>query len=239
MNLLFRDSDLVVAEKPAGMLVHPSDWDRRSGPTAMDVLRDELGCRVHPVHRLDRAASGCLMMALSPEATTGMSELWPTSEVKKRYWVVVRGWVEDSGRIDRALVQDNGGDPKPALTEFRCLERGEVPISEGPFPKARVSWVEAEIFTGRFHQLRRHFAGQGHPVLGDSMHGDGRHNRLVRSLNAGEKRLLLHARSLSFRHFRSGEHHAVVACPDPTFIQLLESLFGVEAVARRLKEPVA
>ncbi len=234
MNLLFRDSDLVVAEKPAGMLVHPSDWDRRSGPTAMDVLRDQLGSKVHPVHRLDRGASGCLMMALSPEATSGMSELWPTPEVKKRYWVVVRGWVEDSGRIDRALVQDNGGEPKPALTEFRCLERAEVPISEGPFPTARVSWVEAEIFTGRFHQLRRHFAGQGHPVLGDSMHGDGKHNRLVRTLNAGEKRLLLHARSLSFRHFRSGEHHAVVACPDPTFIHLLKSLFGNEASDQHL-----
>lgn len=238
MNLLFRDSDLVVAEKPAGMLVHPSDWDRRSGPTAMEMLRDELGCRVHPVHRLDRAASGCLMVALSPEAASRISEQWSTTDVRKRYWLVVRGWVEDSGRIDRALVQENGGNAKPALTEFRCLERGEVPIQEGPFPTARISWVEAEIYTGRFHQLRRHFAGQGHPVLGDSMHGDGRHNRLVRSLNAGEKRLLLHARSLSFRHFRSGELHTVIACPDPTFIQLLESLFGMEAVARRLKEPV-
>lgn len=215
--------------KPAGMLMHPSALDRRAGPTLVEFLREQFGKPVHPVHRLDRGASGCLLVAFHAEAAAKMSEFWRTHSVRKRYWIVVRGWIDDSGRIERPLAQDNNDELKPALTEYRCLARAELPEPVGPHPTARYSWADVQIGTGRYHQIRRHFAGESHPVLGDSVYGDGRHNRHLRQLSGGEKRLLLFSRQLEFTHYRTGQNLRITANPDAELDRLLRRIFGPQA----------
>ena len=238
INVLYSDSDLAVVQKPAGMLVHPSPMERRPGPTLVEVLREQLGGPIHLINRLDRAASGCLLITRSPEATARLAELLKLGEVRKTYWIVVRGWTPENGQIDRPLVPEKGGEAKAALTRYRRLACTEIPEPVGKYPSARYSWVEVKIDTGRYHQIRRHFAGISHPVVGDSVYGDGRHNDYSRSWFGGQKRLFLFARSIEFLHFRSGQRLRSHAELDSELAPVFSRLFGgEEASAHDSMEP--
>jgi tRNA pseudouridine65 synthase len=229
IELLYRDADLAVAFKPAGVFTHPSKLDRRAGPSLMDLLRDQLGQPVFIIHRLDRSASGCLLVALNREAASRAGAGFRERQIVKTYWIVVRGWTEAEGTIDRALDEDADGVPKASVTNYRTLARVELPVPIGPHSSARYSWVEVKPETGRHHQIRRHFAGQSHPVLGDSVYGDGRHNRQLRQWTAGEKRLMLMGRALEFERWDTGARIRAEARPDPLFAGVLRKLFPEKA----------
>ena len=103
LPVIYRDEDLVAINKPSGLLVHRSPIDRHETRFALQMVRDQLGQRVYPVHRLDKPTSGVLLFALSPEMARGLSEQFSAHIVQKRYMAVVRGWCPEQGLVDHPL----------------------------------------------------------------------------------------------------------------------------------------
>jgi tRNA pseudouridine65 synthase len=185
------------------MMVHRSSRST-DGRFIMGLLRDQLGQRVWPIHRLDRATSGVLLFSLDAATAGALGQQVMAREVGKRYLCVVRGFIDDEGVIDHPLQAEGRGPEQEAVTAYRCLARMELPIPIGCYPTARYSLVEARPRTGRMHQLRRHFKHLFHPIIGDTTYGEGRHNRLFRQ-HLGCHRMLLHASDLELRHPVNGE----------------------------------
>ena len=154
-----------------------------------------------PLHRLDKATSGVLLFGRSADAASTWGKAFESGAVAKRYLALVRGWPPESGEIDYALARDpelpSAGQLRvPALTRFRRLRSFEWPFSvEGRHPTSRYALVEIETLTGRRHQIRRHFKHIAHPLVGDTTHGKGAHNRAVAQW-LGVERLWLHAVSV-------------------------------------------
>jgi tRNA pseudouridine65 synthase len=199
LRLLYRDEHVVVVDKPAGLAVHRGWAPERD--VAMVRVRDALGLRVYPVHRLDRGTSGVLVLALSPEAAAAMAESFAKGLVHKCYLALVRGVPAESSVIDHPLPpgEDRAAARVPART---AISRREV--------FGRYSLVEARPETGRLHQVRRHLKHIACPIIGDVNYGKGEHNRLFRE-RFGLHRMFLHALSVTFPHPASGGPVAVCA----------------------------
>jgi tRNA pseudouridine65 synthase len=203
IDLLFVDAHVVVANKPSGLLVHRgSDND---DDVALFRVRDAVGERVHPLHRLDRGPSGALVFARTREAAATLARAFEEGRVDKRYLALVRGVPPDSGRIDYAIPRGEGQPRVAAVTRFRRVVAS---------PVDRCSLVEAIPETGRFHQVRRHLRHIGHPLVGDVNYGSGELNRHYRA-QYGLYRLALHAQFVAFDHPVTGARIEVTA-PMPT-----------------------
>lgn len=207
----------VAIDKPAGLVVHRAEHTRDE-PAVLQLARDQLGRYVHPVHRLDRATSGVLLLALDVETARWLGDAFAERRVDKRYVAIVRGWIEDRCVVDHPLLEEGASAPVDAVTEFVRLATFEVPIAVGRYSTGRYSLVEAFPRTGRMHQLRRHLAHLRHPIIGDVTYGDGRHNRMFRE-QFGVHRLLLHARRLAFTDLDGSE--AVIEAPVPAAFDCL------------------
>jgi len=189
----------VAVAKPPGLLSTPSPKapDR---VTCMSLLRDQLGHRVYPLHRLDRATSGVLVFGLDPAAAGQWAIHFRERRVHKSYLALVRGWVDPQGEIDypievaREVARE--GVRVDALTRYQCLAQVEVAVPVGRYPTARYSLVRAWPVTGRNHQIRRHFKHLRHPLVVDPEYGDAHHNRFFRERYG--RRLMLHAWTLEF-----------------------------------------
>ncbi|HYE36361.1 tRNA pseudouridine(65) synthase TruC [Methylocaldum sp.] len=233
MEILYQDDSLVAVDKPAGLLVHRSDIDRHETRYAMRIVRDRLDRRVYPIHRLDKPTSGVLVFALDSDTARRMTELFSGGAVEKSYLAVVRGYTDETGMIDYALEEqlDRMTDAKarldkpaqPAVTVYRRLGIVELPFAVGRYPTARYSLLRVSPKTGRKHQIRRHMKHIFHPVVGDTSHGDGRHNDFVRA-HFGCHRLLLCATDLVFTHPHTGERLHVKAPLDDTFQSIVNDL---------------
>lgn len=224
LPVLFRDDWLAVVDKPAGLMVHDSALARGETDFAADRLRAQFNAPVFLVHRLDRATSGCLLLAFDRETASGLGKGVMAGELEKAYLAVARGWPEAAFTIDHPL--DGGpGKPvkKPAVTRFERLATCELDVPSAGFATSRYALLRAWPRTGRFRQIRRHLKHASHHLIGDTSHGEGRHNRTFRML--GIHRMLLHAERLSFLHPRTGERLAVEAAPDAGFARAL-ALFG-------------
>jgi len=215
LDILYEDDALIAINKPSGLLVHPSWIAPRRTPNCVSMIKRYLdGATVHTVHRLDRATSGVLLFAKQKEAAKVMNEAFAERRVRKTYLCVVRGYIDEEDVIDYALKEkfDKMEDKrtrqdKPAqdaVTAYRRLATVELPIPVGRYPAARYSLVECKPHTGRKHQIRRHMKHIFHPIVGDTKHGDGRHNKLWRE-HFDLQRLLLMATELSFYHPLTGE----------------------------------
>lgn len=202
LPILHRDADLVAIDKPAGLLVHPSALDAHEERTAVQLLQHQLGERLHPLHRLDKATSGVLLFARTPQAARHWGLAFEAGEIRKRYVALVRGWPQDQGEIDYPLARDpelpSAGQPRvPAATRYRRLACFDWPFSaDGRHPSSRYALVDIEPLTGRRHQIRRHFKHIAHPLVGDTTHGKGAHNRAVAQW-LGVQRLWLHAAAIA------------------------------------------
>ncbi|MEZ5588030.1 MAG: pseudouridine synthase [Sedimenticolaceae bacterium] len=199
LTILYQDAYYVAIDKPAGLLVHrsPISTDR---VFALQTLRDQLGRRVYPVHRLDRATSGVLVFGLSAGSAGRLAAQFESRQVDKEYLAVARGWVEPGGTIDHPVADGDGsGIAQPACTSYRCLARVELPFAVDRHPTARYSLVSVSPQTGRRQQIRKHFKHISHHLIGDTTHGNGRHNRFFRE-QIGITRLLLMSHRLAFSH---------------------------------------
>jgi tRNA pseudouridine65 synthase len=212
LPIIYRDDSLIAIHKPAGLLVHRSVLDRHETRFALQMLRDQIGQLVYPVHRIDKGTSGLLLFALDREVGRLLYGQFERGEVEKRYIAVVRGYPPESGEIDHPLARmadEHAGiaasaAAQPAQTRFRRLATVELPYRVDRYPSSRYALVELQPLTGRWHQLRRHMKHIAHPIIGDATHGKGRHNRLFQQL-FGHPRLLLAATEMRLVHPASGQ----------------------------------
>ena len=236
LDILYHDEQLVAVNKPSALLVHRSQIDRYESDFAMQIIRDQLGQYVYPVHRLDKPTSGVLLFALDGDTARQMGQLFEAGQVAKRYVAVVRGFTQERGTIDYPLQElhdkmtdakaDPAKAPQRAITHYRRLGTIELPIPVGRYPTARYSFVELCPQTGRKHQLRRHMKHIQHPMVGDTRYGRTEHNNLFRS-HYDLHRLLLHATSLHFPHPANDKPTHIEAPVEKGLAALLEQ-FGWE-----------
>ena len=225
-TVLYRDSWLCAIDKPCDLMVHFSrlGTDRQF---VVQLLRDQIGQKVWPVHRLDRATSGVLLFALDRDTASAVGKQFMAQKVVKRYLAVARGWVEEEGEIDHPLRKHKTSeDGQPSLTRYRRLATAELPFAMGEHDTVRYSLVEVFPKSGRRHQIRRHFKHVFHPLIGDTTYGEGRHNRLFRQHFASH-RLLLHASGLELTHPVDGTRLRLEAPPDKELSRIMRAVFGV------------
>ncbi len=227
LRILHQDDDLIVVDKPAGIHVHPPEDTRHRiprGRNALWLLRRQTGKYLFPVHRLDRATSGVLLFAFSSGIASSLARDLRGHRMRKTYFAVTRGWLPDEGCIDHPLASEtDAGTRKPATTLYRSLARWERPVPVGRYATSRYTLAEVHPVTGRMHQIRRHFAHLSHPLLGDTIYGDGRHNRAFRE-HLGTPQLMLKAYSLEFTHPGTGERLRLVSRWESTWHRLFDSI---------------
>jgi tRNA pseudouridine65 synthase len=233
LPVLYRDEFLVAVHKPSRLLVHRSDIDRHETRFALQIVRDQLGCKVYSVHRLDKGTSGVLVFALQPEAGQVLTAQFEAQQVVKNYLAVVRGYPPEAGEIDHPLtrIRDDyewkgeqmEADTQAALTRYKRLATVELDAAVDKYPSSRYALVELEPMTGRRHQLRRHLKHISHPIIGDSTYGKGRHNRFFQQA-FGCQRMLLASVSLTVTHPASKQPLTLVAPLADDFMNVLTAL---------------
>src|SRR6185437_7008311 len=196
--------------KPAGLVVHPAAGHEEH--TLVNALLHHchgslsgIGGVTRPgiVHRLDKETSGCLVVAKNDETHLALSEQFSSRVVKKIYHALLCGELaRESGEIHAAIARHpthrkrmavhDDGDGRAAHTSYRVLEKLQA-----------ATLVEAQIHTGRTHQIRVHFQHLGHPVVGDETYGAKQNKKLKELMNYAAPRVLLHAKELSFIHPRT------------------------------------
>jgi 23S rRNA pseudouridine1911/1915/1917 synthase len=227
IEVVYEDADLLVVDKPPGLVTHPAPSHR--GPTLAGALRGRIAGGPDPeragiVHRLDRDSSGLLVLTKTDEAHAALSKQLRRREVRREYLALVEGRPEaESGTIEapigrdrarRTVVSTRSDRPRQAVTRFEVIER--LP---------RTALLRVQLETGRTHQIRAHLAAIGHPVCGDPQYGGRASGRRM-----GLERQFLHAEKLRFRHPRTRE---IVQCESKPPVDLHRAL----DVARR--EPVS
>lgn len=213
IDVVYEDDDLIVVNKPAGLIVHPAPGI--SSPTLANGLAfhfqklSRAGGASRPgiVHRLDKGTSGLLVVAKTESAHESLGDQFRAREIYKSYIALVHGLFDrDRGQVDQPIGRDPrnrtrmaivaGG--RPALSLYRVRQSFD-----------RFSLIEVELKTGRTHQIRVHLASVKHPVVGDETYGGGRDKTVsdpqIRSAIAKLQRQFLHAHELRFRHPRTGE----------------------------------
>jgi len=212
LEIVHEDDDILVINKPAGMVVHAGSGVRSGtmvnallhhlGPQGLSTAGGEL--RPGIVHRLDRSTSGVVVVAKNDVAHRALAAQFKAREVLKTYWALVHGRLRaERGEIARPIGRDparrvrmkaGGLKPREAATDYRVLRRFE-----------HYTLVEAHPRTGRTHQLRVHFAAIGHPIVGDTLYGAPSRLKVGSQLKPTLERNFLHAAGIEFRHPRTGE----------------------------------
>ena len=212
LEIIHEDKSLLVLNKPAGIVVHPAAGNEEH--TLVNALLHHcegelsgIGGVVRPgiVHRLDKETSGCLVVAKNDETHVALSAQFAGRTVEKIYLAIVCGIVtRDEGNIRAAIARHpthrkrmavhDDDDGRPAHTGYRVIERLN-----------QATLVEAQLHTGRTHQIRVHFQHLGFPVAGDDTYGQRQTKKLAELTRYEAPRVLLHAHKLSFTHPRTGK----------------------------------
>ena len=228
IDIIYQDNDIIVVNKPKGLVVHPADGnpDGTLVNAIMAICKDGLsgiGGELRPgiVHRLDKDTSGLLIVAKNDKAHRLMSEQIKNREVRKIYIALVKGVVsENEATIDMPIGRSTKDrkkmavrkDGKEAVTHFRVLKR---------YPSYTL--LEVKIDTGRTHQIRVHMAEIGHPVVGDMVYSSGKNE-------FGVEGQMLHAKSLDFKHPITGEQMHLEAPLPKYFEDVLDKLSSIEEI---------
>ena len=184
IKIHYQDENVVIVEKPTLILVHPNKKLNNDPHSLMDLVRDQIGAYVYPFHRLDRPVSGIVAFALNKETASKLSQAWGSDLVVKKYIALVRGRYLEAGKLDFPLKKPGSSEYQEPLTYYKPI----AVFSDS-------SLLEVEIKTGRFHQIRRHFARTVNHVLGDRTHGKGKYNNQYRD-EYGLERIFLHSHEL-------------------------------------------
>ncbi len=198
LEIVYQDEHIIAINKPHGLLVHRSKIANDATEFALQILRDQIGKHVSPVHRLDRKTSGLLLFAFEKDVEIAMHKQFQEGLVQKKYIAILRGYAPDEMTIDYPLAKENG-NMQDAVTYFKTLQRAEIEIAFGKHPTSRYSLIEAAPTTGRMHQLRRHFAHIFYPIIGDRKHGCNKQNKFFKE-QFEMTTMLLHASELTFMH---------------------------------------
>jgi tRNA pseudouridine65 synthase len=219
LPVLHLDEEFVAVSKPSGLLVH-RDEHHPDAPAALQTVRDQLQKHLYPFHRLDRATSGVLLFGFSRKAAAALQESLAAKDAHKEYTALIRYPGSDPSlpaqwTCDRPL-HDDKDVARASRTDFSVLEtfRG-------------CALAHCRLWTGRYHQIRRHANHCGRHVLGDTTHGKGRLNALFRS-RYGLERLFLHLHRVRMRHPRTNEP---MELHDPLPIELVAVLERLRAEA--------
>lgn len=219
-SILYENNKLLVINKPAGIAVHAGSGERFGVIEILRAMRRHAGC-LELVHRLDKATSGCLLIAKDHRALREMHAHLRSSGIKKQYIALLKGKIHalqqdvslplrrEGLRSGERMVKVHEGG-KQSVTRFYLQQK-----------YTRASLVHVELMTGRTHQIRVHAAHIGHPVAGDVKYGDRDFNRSLKQ--AGLKRMFLHAESLMFV-LPGSDHEITVKAPLP--VDLVNFLNG-------------
>ncbi len=220
-NILFEHKSCLVLNKPSGIAVHGGSGINLGVIEALRAMRPDEQ-RLELVHRLDRDTSGCLLIARNRASLRNLQEQMRERHIGKRYRALVRGqWPKDLGEVNAPLRKHTLAsgermvraekDGKRALTRFRVIQSF-----------AQATLIEADLETGRTHQIRVHCQLAGHPLAGDLKYGDENFDKYLKTL--GLKRLFLHARELEFA-LPGTDKRVKIEAPLPIDLaQLLERL---------------
>ena len=222
LDILYQDSDVVVVNKPCGMVVHPAAGNE-SGTLVNALLhhvRDlsGIGGEMRPgiVHRLDKDTSGLILIAKNDRAHIALSEQFKQRSMEKHYRAVAFGhFAQEHGLIDAPIARHPVDRKKMAVVPDGKPSRTEWTVIE---PLKGATFLDVHLLTGRTHQIRVHMQSIGHPLLGDSIYAPN----LKTSVRI--PRLMLHAYSLAFTHPATGERMTLVAPLPQTFVATLEKL---------------
>jgi tRNA pseudouridine65 synthase len=225
LDILFEDEDLIIIDKPAGLLVHRTRQAFGEEENALITLRDQIGSWVAPVHRLDRATSGSLLFAKREEILPQLKSQFMERSVEKRYLTLVRGIPKDKeALIDHPLTSERSGKLQDAQTRYRVIAETEIPYnSTGRYPTSRYSLLDVDLLTGRTHQIRRHLAHIRHYIIGDKKHGDNNQN-IFFAKEFGLDNLLLHSWKMCISHPVSAEKISVTCPIPPHFNRIMQEL---------------
>ena len=229
VEIIYEDNDIIVVNKPKGMVVHPANGnpDGTLVNAIMAICKDSLsgiGGEIRPgiVHRIDKDTSGILIIAKNDKAHINLSEQIKNHKVKKTYIALVRGIVKENeatinmpiGRSTKdrkkMAVTKNG---KEAITHFKVLQR---------YPQHNCTLLEVKIETGRTHQIRVHLSQIGYPIIGDMVYSNGKNEW-------GIQGQALHAKSLQFKHPTTGKEMFLEA-ELPEYFQEIMALLGTEKI---------
>ena len=223
LEIIYQDDSLVAINKPAGLLVHRTALDPHEIKFAVQILRNQIGKWVFPIHRLDKATSGVLLFGLRKQIAHEMSKMVLEHAYTKEYLAIVRGWPPDAFDVDRGIPQGRNKERKEACTKFKRLACTEMPHPVGPFETARYSLLSVNPITGRRHQIRRHLNHVSYPIAGDRWYGDRDHNRFFTEV-LDLPQMFLHSRKLSFQHPFSREVVELKASLPEHWIKVLAHL---------------
>jgi len=220
LEIIYQDEHLIAINKPHGLLVHRSKIANDATEFALQLLRDQIGRQVSPVHRLDRKTSGILLFAFEKEVEIAMHKQFQEALVAKKYLAILRGYAPDQLDIDYPLAKENG-NMQEAFTSFVTLQRAEIAVPFGKHETSRYSLVEATPKTGRMHQLRRHFAHIFYPIIGDRKHGCNKQNKFFKE-QFEMTTMLLHASELTFIHPVTGNEVKLTAKLHDEFVRVMK-----------------
>lgn len=222
LDILYEDSDILIINKPKGMVVHPAagHYEGTVVNAVMYHCKGELSgingvMRPGIVHRIDKDTTGSLIICKNDEAHNKVAELLKNHDITRRYRAIVCGKInDDSGTVDAPIGRHPTdrkkmavkADGKRAVTHYRVLERFD-----------KYTYVECELETGRTHQIRVHMASIGHPLLGDTVYSSRKSPYKLEGQ-------ALHAMTIGLKHPRSGEYIEVDAPLPEYFEELLKKL---------------
>ena len=198
LHIIYQDERLVAINKPNGLLVHRSNIAADAHVFALQLLRNQTGKKLYPVHRLDRKTSGVLVFAFDSHSARLLQEEIKENRSEKKYIAIVRGYFPDEIEVDHPLLNDKN-KLQEALTIFKTISRSEIPIPLGKHKTSRYSLIEAYPKTGRMHQIRKHCNHLRHPIIGDRPHGCNKQNKLFKE-KWNMTTMLLHALELKIAH---------------------------------------
>ncbi len=222
LKILHQEADFVAVSKPSGLLVH-RDEHHPDAPAALQLVRDQVQQHLYPFHRLDRATSGILLFGFSRKVAAALQRSLASPDAHKSYSALMRypGSGRDLGAswTSERPLSDDKGKQKECRTDFAVVEEF-----------ARCALVRCRLFTGRYHQIRRHANHCGRHVIGDTTHGKGRINAWFRERH-GLRRLFLHLGRVDMAHPQTG---APLVIEDPMPEELVAVLASLRdgAVAK-------
>ena len=228
IEIVFEDEWIKIVNKPSNLLVHHSKYARNIDEISLCQLinQKEDGFISHPIHRLDRKTSGLIIFAKQKSIIPLFQDLFDQHHIQKTYLALVRGFVNENGKIDSPIRADEETVYKEALTEYAPMHQFEVNIPVVPYSISRYTFLKLQPKTGRMHQLRKHMNKFSHPIIGDPKYGNRHHNHMFID-ELGISNLFLHAQSLEFRHPKTNEHIKVNAS-FPAFWHDLLQAFKVD-----------